>query len=581
MLMRMSVLFLIAVSGVCPAAWQSITDYGNEQDIMIRPGAELDHGDSQELLVKAKASLANNSDLDSAMEYLSEILLQPNNPCSQEALELYGVALERSGKTELAKAKYASYLSLYPDTDSTTRVRQRLLALEIQQPAAETQILGQHGESETTNTISASDSEYWMSDSSTNRLGSWHSDTNLLLNNISVTDTYRSEELSVRSVLRYTKSQNLADRGTSRDELSSAYINAESQSFGIKLGRQSAAWGTSNRFDGAVVTWTRDSDVKLSALGGVPVTLGDDTPRRFFGLGLDVNLSRAWFVSAYMNQQTANGKAERSVLGADLRYYQDGMSLGSVLEYDWALKAVADLALHANSPTSWGSWYLVMDHRNAAVTTDQILVTTPQGSVPLTVGLAKTLTVNQIDQIISSAANRTDIMSLGAVRQLDKTWSLGLAVSSSRSAQPTNQIVIQDIQNITAAGISVPVTGFSSRGLDLTVKSTDIWGPRSSATGIVSWNSNAGVNQYSLTGDANFPWENCGWDLVLRVQHAQGSMSDVKDLYLAVRLIKKFNDTWSSDALIGLEITDITNAVSSNRSINYGKSIYYGLRADF
>jgi len=80
------------------------------------------------LMQRAKTDFKNKK-YSSSIRYLNALLAAGEHKYSHEALELLGLARQRKGQTAHAVATYEKYLALYPDTDGSDRVRQRLAGL--------------------------------------------------------------------------------------------------------------------------------------------------------------------------------------------------------------------------------------------------------------------------------------------------------------------------------------------------------------------------------------------------------------------------------------------------------------------
>ena len=83
---------------------------------------------AQALLGQARAAL-DAGRVDEAIERLNALLDLPPNAASREAQELIGLARDKRGEREKARAEYQLFLKLYPSGADAERVRKRLAAL--------------------------------------------------------------------------------------------------------------------------------------------------------------------------------------------------------------------------------------------------------------------------------------------------------------------------------------------------------------------------------------------------------------------------------------------------------------------
>jgi hypothetical protein len=81
-----------------------------------------------ELITSARLSMSQ-SKYDDALQTLNAFLMLAPNQYTQEGQELIGIAYEKSGQLEKAKIESTVFLSMYPESEATKRVKERLIAL--------------------------------------------------------------------------------------------------------------------------------------------------------------------------------------------------------------------------------------------------------------------------------------------------------------------------------------------------------------------------------------------------------------------------------------------------------------------
>lgn len=125
--------------------------------------------------------------------------------------------------------------------------------------------------------------------------------------------------------------------------LSDAYIDVRHRHSDIsaKVGRQyGSSGGVFGRFDGAQVGVPLGAGWRANMVAGSPVDLTsnktvDDTNTYFYGANFDfAPQNKRWQTNVYMLEQMIDGSVGRRALGNETRYYAEGRSLLTLLDYD-------------------------------------------------------------------------------------------------------------------------------------------------------------------------------------------------------------------------------------------------------
>lgn len=140
--------------------------------------------------------------------------------------------------------------------------------------------------------------------------------------------------------------------------LSDAYVDVRNRrtDMSAKVGRQyGSTGGVFGRFDGAQVGVPIGGDWRASVVVGSPVDLiydktVDDTSSYFYGANFDFAPKDShWQYSFYTIQETIDGVVGRRALGNETRYYGEGRSLLTLLDYDIEYRAL-------NRAMAIGNW---------------------------------------------------------------------------------------------------------------------------------------------------------------------------------------------------------------------------------
>lgn len=325
------------------------------------------------LMVDARRAMTAG-ELSRAVQIYTKVLQQPATPYHPEAQEFLALARERNGQIAHAKAEYQRYLDVYPDSEGTDRVRQRLAALLA--TAATTATAANPGAVATAATTSRR---------ATPRASNWSvrtflsqhyrrdvnqvNDQDEIVNQSSIYSDFsvdarrRGERFDFSArVTAGHRTDLLGDdeRSSSGNDfrLSYAYADLADARTGLRgrLGRQTRnTGGVLGRFDGLNLTYAMNERLRFEAVAGQPVFSTADSPedsRTFYGVSstfapFDENLD----LGVFLLQQDIEGLTDRQAVGAELRYFGAEQSLWGIVDYDTEFAELGSVFLQ-------GSWRL-------------------------------------------------------------------------------------------------------------------------------------------------------------------------------------------------------------------------------
>jgi tetratricopeptide (TPR) repeat protein len=305
------------------------------------------------------------SDYDRAIELLRKIIAQGDSPYYQDALETLALALQEKGDTDGARQAYEDYLARYPNGETSNRVRQRLAELlktvfpvaasappvvdtEKKSKADGWRVYGgvsqyyRHADIKISHT--SGDPRF---NDSTSKTAESDLRTNLDFN-----ARYRGEDWDMRSRFNGGYLVDFLDHSNSTSSsryygnkvlLSDAYVDVRNHRTDIsaKVGRQyGSTGGVLGRFDGAQVGLPLVNGLRMNVVAGSPVDLTsnktvDDTNSVFYGTNFDIAPKGSkWQYNIYAIQETIDSIIDRRAVGAETRYFTEGRSLFTVLDYD-------------------------------------------------------------------------------------------------------------------------------------------------------------------------------------------------------------------------------------------------------
>ncbi len=339
-----------ADTGAAPAAIASAPEVeANAAKLMAVADAANDRGDYQD-----------------AIAALDKLLNLPPNTRTRKAQEQIGLTRLKSGDNARARGEFETFLKLYPAGADSEQIRQYLVNLPKESVVAKVR-----GAVEPVSTTNGSVSVFYYGGQSQTRsqdfvdspvgglpvLQSENSlsgtDQKQVQTNVDVNWRYRDAEKDMRFVVRDTYSADLMPNRPNKNRLSALYFDQRSLTNGtaFKVGRQSPiGGGVLYRFDGLQAAYTFAPKWKVSAVYGVPTDLLLDSKRHFYGAWVDADaLATNLSGSVYVNQQMIDDQIDRSAVGAELRYFNEGLALSGQMDYDQVLQGL-------NIATVQGSW---------------------------------------------------------------------------------------------------------------------------------------------------------------------------------------------------------------------------------
>lgn len=315
----------------------------------------------------AVADAANDrGDYQDAVAALDKLLNLPPNTRTRKAQEQIGLTRLKSGDNARARGEFETFLKLYPTGADSEQIRQYLVNLP-----AETAVAKGRGPAEPVSVTNGSVSAFYYGGQSQTRsqdfvdsplggLPVLQSENNLsgtdqkqVQTNVDLNWRYRDAEKDMRFVVRDTYNADLMPNRPNKNRLSALYFDQRSLTNGtaFKVGRQSPiGGGVLYRFDGMQASYVFAPKWKVSAVYGVPTDLLLDSKRHFYGAWVDADaLAPNLSGSVYVNQQMIDEQIDRSAVGAELRYFNEGLALSGQMDYDQMLQGL-------NIATVQGSW---------------------------------------------------------------------------------------------------------------------------------------------------------------------------------------------------------------------------------
>lgn len=414
---------------------------------------EIDLG---QLMAKARQALTFG-DNEGAIRLLRKIISVSGNPHEQDARELLGLALERSGQIPRAKFEYKKYLEIYKQGAGPTRVQQRLNALENiggierrqklrvarrARKVEEFKVFGRFSQDFSVRTVELNTDD--PNDNETTILGTVVK-SQRVSTHASARSRYRTDNRMVQAVFvgNYNKGWRKYDRTEGR--LSDLYVDWDETSLGLKavVGRQRAnSSGVFDRYDGVDLDYQVTDGFTPHILAGKNVSFYDVGYRKkFTALRTELGKRKSKLNgNIFAVAQKVDGVTDRNALGGDFRYTAGVHSFFGGVDYDTYFNALNLMNVR------WGWQFTEKARLNLSYDYRKIIMFS-NALYNLNVynadNSSRLLTIDELMQIFSRerakelAMNRSSESSsitVGSSYQLGKTQQLTFDLSVYKSA---------------------------------------------------------------------------------------------------------------------------------------------------
>ena len=432
-----------------PKAWVAVADdaemtavgtptaVGHVEAAAEHAATTLTQTDIEKTLKQAKVAV-RRKDYATAVPLLTRLLEQPEFPQRAEALELMGLAHERSGQLAHAKADYEDYLRRYPQGPGTDRVKKRLRALALAtRPSQGGKVAG---DEESPWRFYGGFSQIYRQDSTTLDTSTTSTDLttqNALINDVGLVARRRGErfDFSTRAAAGYTLDM-LEDGPGNQSRITTLFAEVTDRDLDwtARVGRQSGnAGGVFGTFDGLYAGYQFRPRFRLNAFLGYPVESSSDGPvtdRRFYGLSADFGtFANAWDFSVYALSQDYFGMTDRQAIGTEVRYYKPGITFVGLVDYDVHYQDLNSVMLLGTFalPARW-TVNFNLDHRKSpGLTTRNAMIGQPVTRFDELFGL---FTDDEIEQLARDRTAESDAITLSASRPLGERWQWSVDASA-------------------------------------------------------------------------------------------------------------------------------------------------------
>jgi hypothetical protein len=390
-----------------------------------------------------------------AIEKLRKILEAPENESTREALERYGVALQKLGDNRSAEIQYRDYLRRYPKGPGTSRVRQRLRALatvdgapHARRRSATHRRKAKGPEKGAEWSASGSFSQSYVRDDSFRKLrdpslppeinpdpDQHEVNRNMLLSSFVMTAMWANNYS--RSKLRFSGIEKHDLSGEKGDIVGIGSLSYEVNYFpwntNLQIGRfRHNSDGVFSRFDGVAAKWQATELLRFGLVGGSPVDSRYNEPfkddKYLYGASVGLTFSNGLDVSLYGLEQRARSVIDRQAIGTELRYIGPTLTAFGTFDYDLHFNEVNMAILN------W-SWRLPdktvvqggIDHRKSPFLTSWNAL---QGTLfPTLYDMLKYHTETEVKQYALDRTASYSSAHIGVTRQLNEFFQVAFDIT--------------------------------------------------------------------------------------------------------------------------------------------------------
>ena len=323
-----------------------------------------------------------SGDTYAAIDAFNNTLKLPPNKYSPDAQIWIGIAREKAGQLAKATMEYETYLKLYPSGGEVTWVKGRLAKLKAFTPSAAmlqaAPVKAQSTEFQTTEYGSLSMYSYTGASQTDTvmTVGAVQTPTKLsftdqsaLISSVSMTARSYNNEFDNRLVFQDFYAANFLPNQQNRHRLNAAYYEVKNRidNYSARVGRQSAyGGGVLGRFDGATAGYGFTPNTRTNIVAGQLSDIVLGPKPLFVGGSFDFGVKDALGGSVYVIRQTVGGITDRKAVGGNARYFDQGKSAITMLDYDIQFKELNMVTLQGTLNGASGTDYnLLLDRRKA------------------------------------------------------------------------------------------------------------------------------------------------------------------------------------------------------------------------
>jgi hypothetical protein len=258
------------------------------------------------------------------------------------------------------------------------------------------------------------------------------------MTNVNVMGRSYNNEYDNRLVFQGYSAANFLPGQRNSSRLGAAYYEVKNRvvDYSLKLGVQSGfGGGVMGRFSGIAAGYGLTSDLKVNVVTGQLIDFSNDAKPTFVGTSLDFGTRSQLGGSAYFINQRVSGLTDRRAVGGNLRYFEQGFNVMSMLDYDIQFRAInmftVQGTLNSNYVTGTDFNFL-LDRRRTPILDIRNAVNGTTSTVPLLV--QNGWTTSQIIVLANQRTTASNLAQVGMTNRMNEKWNIGTDFTISKTA---------------------------------------------------------------------------------------------------------------------------------------------------
>ena len=569
--------------------------FDDEEEVKaVEKKVEGSESNASKIMKDARFALTNGKNADAILLF-SQLLEMKDHEFVADAKEYLGLARERNGQLEMAKAQYEEYIRLYPKERRTNTVKQRLMTLNARLAAPKRNLKESKRQKALRNPdqkrvdIFGRVSQSYYHGSIQTEQNSRRDQQNTILSFLDATRRERGQSKETRLVFSGSHETDLLNDGHMEARVRSIYGEYKGKKNGLELsfGRQTEnSGGVLGRFDGGVLGFRLKPKIRAYGVAGFPVDfvnhhdIQDNKPMVGGRLEFD-ELIPHWKMSAYGIRQQADGIINRAAIGGDVRFFFNKKIFYSLVDYDASYGVMNFLTLHYGwQMTQKTKFDIHIDQRRSPVmlTTNALQglsvqkdetgkvflnfdghedrnLDLPVGTV-LSIKKLKELGISEKeirDRAINNTGSST-LITLNARHAFDKELTMNSYLTLSKYVAGKNLTKDEDEDDVPED------TSFLSSGFDVSLSAqiikNNFYKPRGILIGGARVSNNRNSNRYEANATFRTPLKKKWWtDYKMRVMYTSNKTEDKDSARLSPRFKLDYKHTrkLSFDTSLGVD----------------------------
>ena len=469
----------------------------------------------------------------------------------QMAMELAGIAHERQNKFTQAIAIYTDFLILYPDSEMSAKINNRLQGLKTMglEPRKRVDPVKRSGKSDWN--IYGAISQYYRDDVIQTIEGDREIANSALVTDLDLFAMRKTDTGSL--IIRFDGGMYRAIEDEETDtRIGHALVSYTNSESGYQLtgGRQrDTAKGVYGRFDGLVYKNLSHRGYNYSIYTGFPAQSSYDevqTDRQFIGTSVHFSPSKRVEMDVYYLQQDVSGLTDRQALGTEFEYRRGRGYLFGIIDYDLFYGDLNNFTAIGSIPFSESlEFTLSYDFRNTpTLTTTNALQGQAVASIEELKGL---FSDEEIYQLAEDRTSKGQNLNIGSNYLIDSDHQLYLSITYASIEETIASGGVDEMPTIEDLHF---FADYSIRGFFYSDDYSN-FGLRLSET--------SSTSLISLRARTYFPGPGrLGYDPRLRLDYRENHDTNVAQWILnpSIKLTYRAGRKLSFEATLGLEYSD-------------------------